>query len=82
MYNEAKIFMDSQLYLRKFFEFFSDEAIRINYLNATLKRDWFLYESNRVEILTTIYYELKKHYGVVFEFEKDFRIFYWRNIKV
>ena len=54
MYNEAKIFMESQLYLRKFFEFFSDEAIRINYLNATLKRVWFLYESNRVEMLTTI----------------------------
>ena len=78
MYNEAKIFVESQLYLRIFFEFFSDEALKgfdINNLNATLKRVWFLYESNRVENLTTIYYELKKRYGVVFEFAKDFRIF-------
>ena len=48
----------------------------------TLKGVWILYESNRVEILTTIYYEVKKRYGVAFEFAKDFRIFYWRNIKV
>ena len=40
-------------------------------MNETLKGVWFLYESNRVEILTTFYYELKKRYGIlqkIFEF--------------